>query len=354
MKKRKIIPIFLLMVLITTACGAAQAHQPVIAILLSESDAENYLLKTGFQETAEKASVSLVFYTASGSLEKEAAKVNELIAQHVQSIIFEPVSLTDSLPAFEKAQAAGIPLVCLGDCGSSSSIPGVVRVSPRNLGALAGDAMLQYTMSSLGGKAQVGLFGCQSSASNQAGCDGAASHLKLLPGTQVVSDAAEGPYPDLTEEAQAFLSAHPELNLVWAAGAKETQAALQAVQTMGLSGKVALFGTGMSQETAQALLAGDDILQGVVDWQPYLVGTLSLRMALDWGLDGQPAYAVDAPPTIYTRRAPEQVQAYLDQAGKLQIDAPTPHPPVDTPTPAPYNPSDCGCNPTAHPALPTP
>ena len=81
--------------------------------------------------------------------------------------------------------------------------------------------------------------------------------------------------------SEAMLQAHPDINVLWAANEGGTVAHANAVKTLGLGGKVFVFGTDMNNQMGQMLQAPDDILQGVTGQAPYQMGYDSLATALD-------------------------------------------------------------------------
>jgi ABC-type sugar transport system substrate-binding protein len=69
-----------------------------------------------------------------------------------------------------------------------------------------------------------------------------------------------------------MLTAHPEINVIWACNDGGTIGAAMAVKQAGLAGKVFVFGyDGGDQQTAM-MLSGDNILVGVVAQDPYTQG----------------------------------------------------------------------------------
>ena len=69
-----------------------------------------------------------------------------------------------------------------------------------------------------------------------------------------------------------MLQANPDINVLWAANEGGTVAHANAVKTLGLGGKVAVFGTDMNNQMGQMLQASDNILQGVTGQAPYQMG----------------------------------------------------------------------------------
>jgi simple sugar transport system substrate-binding protein/ribose transport system substrate-binding protein len=115
--------------------------------------------------------------------------------------------------------------------------------------------------------------------------------------------------------AEAMLQAHPAINVLWAANEGGTVAHANAVKTLGLAGKVFVFGTDMNNQMGQMLQAPDDILQGVTGQAPYQMGYDSLAAALDV-LAGKKVEAVTNTRTIYFGRGNDElIKQFMDTEG---------------------------------------
>ena len=98
-----------------------------------------------------------------------------------------------------------------------------------------------------------------------------------------------------------MLQAHPDINLLWAANEGGTVAHANAVKTLGLGDKVAVFGTDMNNQMGQMLQAGDNILQGVTGQAPYQMG-YDAFMTMVRVMNGEKVDTVTNTPTIFFGR----------------------------------------------------
>ena len=69
-----------------------------------------------------------------------------------------------------------------------------------------------------------------------------------------------------------MLTAHPEINVIWASNEGGTIGAVMAVKQAGKAGKIFVFGYDGSDQLTTMLLNGDNILQGTVAQDPYAQG----------------------------------------------------------------------------------
>jgi simple sugar transport system substrate-binding protein/ribose transport system substrate-binding protein len=69
-----------------------------------------------------------------------------------------------------------------------------------------------------------------------------------------------------------MLTAHPEINVIFACNDGSTIGAAMAVKQAGLQGKVFVFGYDGGDQQTSMMLSGDNILLGVVAQDPYTQG----------------------------------------------------------------------------------
>ena len=139
--------------------------------------------------------------------------------------------------------------------------------------------------------------------------------MTALPGVEVVADQAGWLADKAQPVSEAMLQAIPDINVLWAANEGGTVAHANAVKTLGLGGKVFVFGTDMNNQMGQMLQAKDDILQGVTGQAPYQMGYDSLAAALDV-LGGKTVEAVTNTPTIYFGRGNDAlIKQFMDTEG---------------------------------------
>jgi sugar transport system substrate-binding protein len=80
---------------------------------------------------------------------------------------------------------------------------------------------------------------------------------------------------DALTKVTDMLTAHPEINVIWACNDGGTIGAAMAVKQAGLEGKVFVFGYDGGDQQTSMILSGDNILIGVVAQDPYAQGLQS-------------------------------------------------------------------------------
>jgi ABC-type sugar transport system substrate-binding protein len=107
-----------------------------------------------------------------------------------------------------------------------------------------------------------------------------------------------------------ILTAHPDVNIIWAANEGGTVGAVTAVRNAGKAGQILVFGTDISEQMADFLLAEDGILQAVTGQKPFEIGDLAVQSALK-ALKGEKIEKkVSLPGILFTRAQPDEVKKY--------------------------------------------
>ncbi|RPJ20798.1 MAG: sugar ABC transporter substrate-binding protein, partial [Chloroflexi bacterium] len=87
-----------------------------------------------------------------------------------------------------------------------------------------------------------------------------------------VAAASANMQDDALAKVADMLTAHPEINVIWASNDGGTIGAAMAVQQAGLAGKVFVFGYDGGDQQTSMILSEDPILIGVVAQDPYAQG----------------------------------------------------------------------------------
>jgi ABC-type sugar transport system substrate-binding protein len=250
-------------------------------------------------------------------LDKEASMIDDYITRKVDAIVITPISADGSVAALKKAKDAGITIICFNTCVNDPTIPSAFLVTKNeDLGTKSGAAAAKYIQDKLGGKAKIGLLNCDQFEGCPPRKAGFLDQVKALPGVEIVADQAGWLADKAQPVSEAMLQAHPDINVLWAANEGGTVAHANAVKTLGLGGKVVVFGTDMNNQMGQMLQAEDNILQGVTGQAPFQMGYDSLLAALSV-LGGQQIPATTNTPTIFFGRGEDAlIKQFMDTEGK--------------------------------------
>lgn len=166
----------------------------------------------------------------------------------------------------------------------------------------------------MGGKAKVAIISYISLLPEPAGerTKGFEDEIKKLPGVEVVARQDAWMAEKAVGVVEGILTAHPEVNLIWAANEGGTVGSVTAVRNAGKGGQIAVFGTDISEQIAGFLLANDNILQAVTGQKPFEIGTQAIVTAVKSLRNEKVEKAVRLPGMLFARRQPEAVKEYQE------------------------------------------
>jgi sugar transport system substrate-binding protein len=296
-----------------SAAGGGAGKIRIATIGLQE-DQFYRLIDLGMKDAAQRLGVDLTVGNSSGSLDKEISLIDTYTAQKVNAIVIAPQSVKASIPALKRAHDAGIKIVTY-DAHIDASFPASdVRSDMVSLGSLTGKEAVEYIKTKMGGKANVAIIAYMSLAAETSGqrTKGFEDEIAKLPGVKIVARQDAWLAQNAVTVVEGILTAHPEVDLIWAANEGGTVGAVTAVKNSGKARKVAVFGTDISEQMADFLLADDNILQAVTGQKPFEIGAKAVEHAVRVVKGENVEKQVTTPGLLFTRRQPEEVKKYRD------------------------------------------
>ena len=184
---------------------------------------------------------------------KESALIDDLVAQQVSAISISPQSDTASVPAFERAVDAKIPVVTWNSKVNSPKSTYFVGVNNYDLGKNTGVFAVDYLKKNFDGKAKIAVIGTSKYSVGIDRVRGFMDQIKTLPGVEVVAKQ-DAEFKELgLSVTESVLEAHPDTQVIWCWNQGALLGALAAVKSNPKS-KVLLMGTDMSIDLARAML----------------------------------------------------------------------------------------------------
>jgi ABC-type sugar transport system substrate-binding protein len=240
------------------------------------------LLETGMRAAAEKNSVEFSYLTTSGALDKEINALETYTTQKVDAICIAPINPKGSTAGLKRAHEAGIRIVTVDSAVEDEFPAATIKSDQIALGTPTGEAAKKYIQEKLGGKAKIAIISYVALLPEPANqrTKGFEDAIKALPGVEIVARQDAWVAEKAVTVVENILTAHPDINLIWAANEGGTVGAVTAVKNAGKSGKVVVFGTDFSVQMGDILLSSDNILQAVTGQKPYDIGTLAIETAL--------------------------------------------------------------------------
>jgi ABC-type sugar transport system substrate-binding protein len=261
-----------------------------------------------------KAKVKIL--SSDSDVAKESALVDDLIAQQVDAISISPQSDTTSVPAFERAVDAGIPVVTWNSKVNSPKSKYFVGVNNYDLGKNTGAFAVDYIKNKMGGKAKIVVIGTSKYSVGIDRVRGFVDQIKTLPGIEIAA-RQDAEFKELgLSVTESILEAHPETQIIWCWNQGALLGSLAAVKANPKS-KFLLMGTDMSIDLARAMLEPNSVLVAVTTQQPFEIGYTSIKSAYDLATKGTAQSEVLVPLKTYTLDNKADIQKYLDDRKDL-------------------------------------
>ena len=263
-------------------------------------------VKKGVQDAAAADSTNVDFLesTSAGDVSRESSFMNTLTSSGVSAIVMAAVSTEGSVPAVRQASQAGIPVICYNTCVNDDAVDEYVTAyvlgDPIEFGGQLGRQAAEYFTEAGITAPRMGVINCEQYEVCQQRYQGFSEALTAaLPGTEFVANQEGAEVGTAVSTAEQMLSANPDLDGLYGEAGGATVGAYRAVQTRGLAGQVAVFGSDMTSDIA-AELADGSVLKAVVDISGIEAGKLAYSAAQDAIAGDEPdEKVVEAPIELY-------------------------------------------------------
>ena len=289
MSSKKLFAMLSLMAVIAmlmAACGtgAAPTDAPAsgeealtIAGVVFQDDQFMKSMTQGFTDAGEKYGIKVLTANTNNDQAKEAELIQTYIAQGVNGIAIAPLSQDASIPNLKEAASKEIQVAItnMNLSGDPSWLAGGYTSDDATNGKIVGTNAAEFIKANIEGPVNVAQVDFDHQIPEQskaryggfyAGLDEAGVEYEK------VAAVSANMQDDALAKVSDMLTAHPEINVIWASNDGGTIGAAMAVQQAGLAGKVFVFGYDGGDQQTSMILSGDNILVGVVAQDPYQQG----------------------------------------------------------------------------------
>ena len=264
------------------AASEPAAKKIRIAGIVFQEDQFFRLVLFGMRDAAKKLDVDLLEANSNNKPDKEIELVNTYVARKVDAIAISPLSKKGSVTALKLAKDKGIVVVCHNTPIDADFPAAYIECSPTDLGRKTGAAAREYILKHLGGKAKIAIVAFKSQVPEQsdARTGGFKAEVTNAPGVEIVAEQ-DAWLPEMAvKKVGDILTAHPNVDMVYAANEGGTIGSVQAVKSAGKAGKIAVFGTDSSEQLLTMLQSPDNILQAITSQRPVEVGRMAIEAAV--------------------------------------------------------------------------
>jgi ABC-type sugar transport system substrate-binding protein len=284
--KRFFLAISLLAILtmLLSACGtptatpeaAAPAAELTIAGVVFQDDQFMQTMVKGYEDAGAKYGIKVVTANTNNDQAKETELIQTYMAQGVSGIAIAPLSKDASIANLKQAADQGIKVAITNmSINDTSFLSGGYTSDDATNGKVVGDAAAKFIQENITGDVNIARvdFDDQLLDQSKARWSGFYSGLDAagVKYTEVAKSSAHAQDTALAATMD-MLTAHPEINIIFACNDGSTIGASMAVKQAGLQGKVFVFGYDGGDQQTSMILSGDNILLAVVAQDPYAQG----------------------------------------------------------------------------------
>jgi ribose transport system substrate-binding protein len=261
------------------AVGFAGAGEYKIALMVKDSTTPFWrYVVTGAQDVAKELGCQVIEYAPlqTQNLEEQVRQVEDAVQKRIDAICIAPIDSQGIIPAIEKANAAGIPVITTNSKSAGGDIKTFIGVDNYE----AAKTLAKYMMDKLGGKGNLVIIeGNPAGQTSQDRVRGFTEVIKEHPGVNLLVSQ-----PGMFQRAEAMnimeniIQGNPDINAVMALNDEMALGALQAINDAGLKG-VMVTGFDGAKEGLEAILAGN--LYASMNQAPFDQGGVAVRAAVD-------------------------------------------------------------------------
>ena len=267
------------------APGALAAGERLAAFYKNQVDPHFALVRAGVEQAAKDMGAGAVTHyapTRPNNLAEQLSQIEDVTVKHPDAILFMAVDARGVVPAIEKVNAAGIPIVNYNDRVRGGKFVSYVAADDYNLGLDAG----RYLLKALGGKGNVIILeGVKGSTTSDDRVRGFRKALEENPGVKMIaSQPANYQRLQALQVTENLLQSNPQIDGVMAAADVMAFGAVEALQAAGKK-DTKVVGIGGVPESIQAIKDGR--LLATAEFNGYKMGCLAAMAALRQ-LRGQP------------------------------------------------------------------
>jgi ABC-type sugar transport system substrate-binding protein len=232
----------------------------------------------GGQKAAEELGHELIVLDPQADAGRQVTQVEDCIARNVDAIVVDPIESSSLLGVIEEAGQRGIPVATLDTPVDSPYVVTLVGVPQREASYTFGQFVAGWIVGKLGGEAKVGVM-LASTEVQLARRDGFVDALAAVPGAEIVATGdGRNILERATAEAEDMLTAHPDINVIYATGDPQLQGGLAAAEAQGRD--IGFFGWDDIPEPFLKPLENGRIV-GFLKQKPEVGGETAVRLLSD-------------------------------------------------------------------------
>ena len=211
------------------------------------------VIKSVARKTAEAKGFQFRENDAQFDANKQAAAIEDFLAQGVNAILLNPVDSAAVAKSVEKANQKGVPVITVDVNADGGQVASFVASDNTKLGVLTGE----YIAKRLNGKGTVALLTHPTVTSGKNREEGLKSVLAKYPEIKIVAEqATRGERLTSVTVTENILTRSPKLDCIWAINDPTALGAIQAVKQAKRDGQIFVVAIDGSPEAVEAIKQG--------------------------------------------------------------------------------------------------
>lgn len=259
--------------------------QPRIALVMKTSNNPFFIeMQKGAEEEAKKLGVNLTVQSAEREVdvEKQMQIVENLIQTKVAALCVTPSGSREIVPAIEKANSAGIPVLIIDtrvDAKALSESKGKIATFIGSDNYEGGKLAGEYMVKRLGGRGKVAVLeGIPGHETGDSRLRGFRDAIKATPEVEIVaSQTANWERDQGFNVFQNILQSRPDVQAVFACSDLMALGAVEAIAAAKKTGQITVVGFDASSEARNAIQQGS--MDATVAQSPAMMGALAVENA---------------------------------------------------------------------------
>jgi ABC-type sugar transport system substrate-binding protein/LysM repeat protein len=235
-------------------------------------------VEQGATEAAKKwrvVNLAVLAPPAETDIPAQIAQVEDQVTKKVNAIVIAPTDASGLNPTFDKAKAAGIPVLIIDSDTTWPDKLTFIGTDNRAGGKLAGE----YICKQLGNTGQVAIItGVMTQQSHIDRVGGAREAMQTC-GLNIVKELPANSLRDLGQTVmEDILTSNPDVAGVFASNDLMALGAIEAIRARGKLGQVVVVGFDANPDAAKSILAGE--MSASVAQSPYNMGAFGVGNSL--------------------------------------------------------------------------
>lgn len=274
---KKALALLLGLVLLAGAVDAGEKYKIGLFVKDSTTPFWRYV-ETGARDVADQLGCEVIVYAPlqTQNLEEQVRQVEDAVQKGIDAICIAPIDSEGIIPAIEKANAAGIPVITTNSKSAGGKIETFVGVDNYE----AAKTLAAYMMDKLGAKGNVVIIeGNPAGQTSQDRVRGFTEIIEKHSGVNLlVSQPAMFQRAEAMNVMENIIQSNDEIDAVLALNDEMALGSIQAIRDAGVEG-VMVTGFDGAKEGLEAIQSG--ILFASMNQAPFDQGGVAVRAAVD-------------------------------------------------------------------------